>query len=344
MTKKLALAGVSLVLSLLLAEVALRALGYYGVRGADIEKLQLVDDPVVDYRRVPGLSWIENNLRYDINSRGWRDREHTFEKPATTYRILSVGDSVTNGHGVNVGDIYTKQLETFLGQNPPRKLDFEVVLVTQGALNTQQEVHLVEVEGLDYDPDLIVVGYVLNDPAEGASLGRDRQRATERSALARLKGLGERSSIVHLSYRTIQQLGWLARRTLGQAEVAGYATDDYFARLHRQPHSWQRVTEAFDRLAQLTAERQLPVLLVIFPVFYELETYAWADVHAQVAEAAASRGFLVLDLLETYRGHDPNDLQVVEGDHVHPNPLGHRLAAEAIDRFLRETLWPTEPL
>ncbi len=47
----------------------------------------------------------------------------------------------------------------------------------------------------------------------------------------------------------------------------------------------------------------------------------------------------VLDLLTAYRGHDPAELQVVEGDHVHPNVTGHRIAAEAIDRFLRSQLW-----
>ena len=311
------------------------------MRGSDIEKLQLVDDPVVDYRRLPNLSWIDNNLRYDINSRGWRDREHTFDKPPSTFRILSVGDSVTNGHGVNVEEIYTKRLEALLNESPPSpSRSYKLVLITQGALNSEQEAHLVEVEGLRYEPDLIVVGYVLNDPAEGASLRRDRERARQLSLVARLKETGQRSSLVHLLYRTGQRLAWAARRLGGRAEVAAYATDDYFLRLHREPRSWERVTRAFDRLQRVSLEHETPVLVVIFPILYELDDYAWASVHEQVAAAATERGFHVVDLLASYRGFDPNDLQVVEGDHVHPNALGHQIAAEAIDRYLRQTFWP----
>ena len=340
MKGKLLLALASLGLALAAGELALRALGYYGERGAGIEKLRLVDDPVVDYRRIPNLSWIENNLRYDINSRGWRDVEHTLAKPPSTYRILSVGDSVTNGHGVDLGEIYSKQLERLLDRDPPAPYeDAEVILITQGALNTEQEVHLVEVEGLAYRPDLILVGYVLNDPAEGASLRRDRERAQRRSAVDRLKGLGRRSSLVHLVYRAGQRLAWTARRLGGGAEVAAYATDDYFLRLHRQPRSWARVTRAFDRLRELSQRSATPVVIAIFPILHELDDYPWLEVHAQVATAASERGFHVVDLLEAYRGLDPNDLQVVEGDHVHPNPLGHRLAAEAIERHLRRNLW-----
>lgn len=343
MRAKLVLAAISLLLALAAGEMGLRVLGYYGVRGADIEKLRLVDDPTVDYRRIPNTSWISNNLRYDINSQGWRDREHPIEKPAGTYRILSVGDSVTNGHGVSVEEIYTKQLEAMLnspaGTQAPGVDRYEVVLMTQGALNTEQEVHLIEVEGISYSPDLIVVGYVLNDPAEGASLRRDRERARSRGELASLKEAAKRSSLVHLGYRTAQRAAWAIRRSRGRAEVAAYATDDYFAALHRNPASWARVTTALDRLRRISETEGIPVLVTIFPVLHDLDRYRWLDVHDLVARAATERGFHVLDLLPAYLGRDPNELQVVEGDHVHPNATGHRLAAEAIHRFLVERLW-----
>jgi lysophospholipase L1-like esterase len=339
---KLALAAFSIAIAFVVGEIGLRALGYYGVRGADVEKLRLVDDPVVDYRRFPDISWVSNNLRYDINSEGWRDREHELAKPPGTYRILSVGDSVTNGHGVESEEIYTRQLETLLNADPPSDLDYEVILITLGALNTEQEVHLAEAEGLRYDPDLIVVGYVLNDPAEGASLRRDRERARQRSMIEVIKEEAQRSSVIHLAYRTGQRLMWGARRAFGEAEVATYATDDYFARLHRSPDSWARVTGAFDRLERLSAETEVAVLVVVFPVLYDLESYPWAEAHGQVASAARERGFHVLDLLPAYQGHDPNDLQVVEGDHVHPNAAGHRIAAGAIERYLREQIRPSE--
>lgn len=343
MKARLALAAVSLLVTLLLGEVALRLSGYYGVRGAQIEKLQLVDDPVVDYRRIPNLSWIHDGRLYSINSQGWRDTEHTLDKPEGTYRILSIGDSVTNGHGIAFEEIYTKQLEANLDASPDRQHDFEVILITQGALNTEQEAYLAETEGLLYDPDLIVVGYVLNDPAEGASLRRDQERAQRATLLERVKEQAQRSSLVHLAYRSGQRLAWRLRRARGTAEVAAYATDDTFLRLHRNPKAWQRVVNGFDRLDRISTSTGIPVLVVIFPVLHDLESYAWLEVHEQVSAAAHEHGFHVLDLLPVYRGVAEGELQFVEGDHIHPGAKGHRLAAEAIETYLDQRLWSSPP-
>lgn len=338
MKRKLALAGVSLVVSLLLGEVALRALGYYGVRGAYLERIEFVDDPVLDYRRAPSRHWVKNNLRYDINSRGWRDVEHTLEKPPGTYRILSIGDSVTNGHGVNAEEIYSSRLQAGLDAEPPDDRDYEVVRITLGALNTVQAAHLAKIEGLLYSPDLVVLGYVLNDPAPGASLASDMENAHNKSWLVRLKERAEYSSLVHLSYRTLQGITWRLRQATGRAEVADYVSDDYFARLHRTPKSWQRVEIGLDQLAEVGATSGAEILVAIFPIFHDFETYGWTDLHHQVAQAAQERGFHVIDLLDAYRGLDAGTLLVVEGDHIHPNPRGHQIAADAIERYIRANL------
>ncbi len=164
--KKVLLLGASLGLACVAGEVLLRMLGYHGVRGTRIQHIRFVDDPVVDYRNVPGTSWIYNNLRYGISQHGWRDYDYSYDKPAGSFRIVVLGDSVTNGHGVNLSDIYAKQLEKKLSESGGRAVHYQVILLSIGALNTEQEVHLLELEGLKYDPDLVLVGYVLNDPEE----------------------------------------------------------------------------------------------------------------------------------------------------------------------------------
>ena len=54
---------------------------------------------------------------YKINSLGMRDREYTFKKPRGAYRILMMGDSYTEGWGVNIEDTYCKKLESLLNNN-----------------------------------------------------------------------------------------------------------------------------------------------------------------------------------------------------------------------------------
>jgi hypothetical protein len=48
-----------------------------------------------------------------------------------------------------------------------------------------------------------------------------------------------------------------------------------------------------------------------------------------------------LDLLDTFRGHDEKSLWVHPTDH-HPNEAAHALAAEAIERFVREKFLATK--
>lgn len=61
----------------------------------------------VIYQFIPDLDVRFMNVPAQTNSHGFRGRETTFEKPAATYRILGLGDSVMFGWGV-------EQDQTFL--------------------------------------------------------------------------------------------------------------------------------------------------------------------------------------------------------------------------------------
>ena len=58
--------------------------------------------------------WVMKGPEY--NSDGMRDREHAAAKPADTFRIACLGDSVTVGHGVRESATYPCILESYMGQ------------------------------------------------------------------------------------------------------------------------------------------------------------------------------------------------------------------------------------
>lgn len=341
---KLLVLFLSIVISLSGAELLLRTIGYYGLRGATLENLVLVEDDVLDYRRIPNTSWIRNNIRYDINQHGWQDYHYEYQKPENTFRIVVVGDSVTNGHGVQLDDTYAKQLERQLNNKVVSNLNYEVLALSLGALNSVQEAHLLEVEGIKYDPDLIVIGYVLNDPAPGASL-RAQRRKHER-LLPRIKGAASRSSIVHYAYKAGKRIWWKIAVVMRLEQTAEYIHQDYFSALHQDPKKWNEVVGALERIKKLSEPREVPVVLALFPILYQLDDYRWTEVHQQVRDAAEQNGIDVLDLLERFKRHRQADLQVDNGDHVHPNALGHRVAASALFDFLvsRRLLAPRDAI
>ena len=92
-----------------------------------------------------------------INSKGLRDKEYSYEKPAGTTRILVLGDSFTWGYGVETDDIFTEQLETMF--------DGSVDVINAGVTGygTDQELLFLEREGIKYSPDVVVVALASND-------------------------------------------------------------------------------------------------------------------------------------------------------------------------------------
>jgi len=97
------------------------------------------------------------------NSEGWRDRERTIERRPNTLRILVIGDSVTYGAIVGQADTYTAILERKL---QAKGVDAEVINISYGGWGTDQELEALTLEGLSYKPDLVILQFSTNDPAD----------------------------------------------------------------------------------------------------------------------------------------------------------------------------------
>jgi hypothetical protein len=93
---------------------------------------------------------------FRTNSDGLRDREYPLEKPKGITRIIALGDSFTWGWGVGDNEIYTEALESLL----PR---VEVINLGVAAFATKQEFDYLKMKGMKYDPDIVMLGFCLND-------------------------------------------------------------------------------------------------------------------------------------------------------------------------------------
>jgi len=113
-SKRLALAGISLVVALVFVEVAVRIIEPREVLREFFE----TPDPVLHHKLIPGARGRQKNMEFDapyeINSLGLRDREFPRAKPAGTKRILVLGDSFTEGVGVSGPETFSSQLQGLL--------------------------------------------------------------------------------------------------------------------------------------------------------------------------------------------------------------------------------------
>lgn len=257
----------------------------------------------------------------ETNALGFRDREREARKAPGVLRIVVLGDSVTLGHGVAVAERFTERLEVLLGQHGRR---VEVVNLGQRQYTTAQEAAVFETIGSALAPDLLIIAYVLNDPTADGHTNAFFRR--QQASLQLWPWLVERS-----------RRWWYRPRLLPDCRA-----HDYYSRMHCDADRWAASEAALDHLAARARAMHLPVLLVIFPLLERhpeasFASYPWRETHRQVGDAARRRGFTTLDLLPAFAAARPAELRAKPLDELHPNALGHRLAAEAIGRTLLDT-------
>ena len=100
-------------------------------------------------------------MRVRFNSRGLRDTEHDHPKPPNTQRVVVLGDSFVWGWGVEMEEMFSKQLERQLGDGSASR--WETINLGVSGYSTVQELVRLEVEGLRYAPDWVVLVFCHND-------------------------------------------------------------------------------------------------------------------------------------------------------------------------------------
>jgi lysophospholipase L1-like esterase len=259
-------------------------------------------------------------LTYRINSLGFRGPETTLEKPPGVFRIVGIGDSFTFGIGVRSRD-------TFLGVLQ-RRLDaafgggaYEVLNLGASGYDTAAEVSLLEHFGLQLEPDVVVLVFFPNDTGGGAAaVAFNASTPAERQPWWRAR---------------LRLVDLLMSRHERQQAVDGLVAS-YRASFREGHPGWKRARRSLVRAKRLLDRRDATLVLVIFPVLWELsDDHPFARIHETVAAFAEGVGIPVLDLLPAFRGHRGPELWA-HPNNQHPNARAHAIAGDALFAFLKE--------
>lgn len=171
---KLLLLFVSILFALLVAEVALRIVGYsnpYFYTFED-ETGWMLRPNTSGWFRKEGAAYVQ------INSAGMRDREHTLPKPANTYRIAIVGDSFAEALQVPLEQTFWHLLESKLASCPALQgRQIEVLNFGVSNYGTAQELIALRTRVWAFAPDMVVLAFT---PANDV---RNNARALEQDEL-----------------------------------------------------------------------------------------------------------------------------------------------------------------
>jgi len=166
----LLLAGVATLVSLGLAEGVLRYL-----------RARTLSRPRVEYKMEPDtlLGWVKpastvgirKNDEYEVpestNSRRLRGPEYPVAKPAGESRILLLGDSFAEAYTVPFDSSFSEVMRRGLNTDPRRPV--QVLNSGTAGWSTDQELLYFRRDGKEYDADIVVLLFYLNDVASNAS-------------------------------------------------------------------------------------------------------------------------------------------------------------------------------
>ena len=123
--------------------------------------------PELGWSMRPGAQgmWTKEGHAYaQVNAAGFRDREHALAKPAGTYRVAVIGDSVVEAFQVDMQAAFWWQLQESLRSCPAlRDREVEVLAFGVSGYGTAQQALLLESTAMRYQPDLVLLAFAGND-------------------------------------------------------------------------------------------------------------------------------------------------------------------------------------
>jgi lysophospholipase L1-like esterase len=281
-------------------------------------------------------------VHIEVNARGLRGPELPDARTPGTLRILWLGDSVTFGYGVErVVETFPYRVAETLGTQLGRP--FESVSAGVGGYAPWQEQIWLEREGWGYAPDLVVVGFVLNDLTEPLSLirygGQGEGWQLARTARGTLDRWLSSSALVGVLRGGFARLRFGGDVVQGANELEAYDVRRLVAAPDAElwQRSWRSAEVSLAAIFRGARQRGVSAALVIFPYAFQLEApEQLAAVQRRIAGVARAEGVPVLDLLPALAARREPGLFL---DASHPSPEGHAVAAELIAEFLaREAL------
>jgi len=327
-----------------------------------------VHDPVLGYRQRPGaVRTLARARRPDdrirINRYGQHDTEFPVAKAPGEFRGLMIGDSITMGDQVPYSETFSAQLEALLDRNDRRHGLHQIINTGVHGYTTYQELEVLR-ESLHFDPDFIAIGFCMNDLTEPSLIRRGVREGTDyhgvaaaagpiRGYLLNETGFGRLAEALRARSRT--RAGERYRESQAVRRVAALAADD-----PEVSEAWRAVTSDLESMYALAKERNLDVVLLIFPFTFQLAEPSLQRPQEILREHAARHGVAAIDFTPLFaeriyrdralvsllreHGYGPDALERVflpqtrryflDGDHL--SKAGHGVVAERLLEHLTE--------
>lgn len=272
----------------------------------------------------PGIRYFWPDwVNYPLNKFGHRDREFLIPKESKVYRILLLGDSFTEGAGLSREQTFGRKLQAQLNNYLAGSASVEVYNLGHCGWNTQEEVALLEKQGDQLEPNLVILGYVFNDSETHPLVVPYYVEPNWGKRLSELF-LHRHGSYAYYLIQSTIELFPKNFRDIHSFYESQHAEDQI---------GWVNVKKSIERYKQWLNERNIEGIAVIWPMF----TSSWKNnitadrLHTQVADAFTNLNVPIIDLRNTpdFIASDYRKLAISSYD-SHPNEVANQIVSRIL--------------
>lgn len=330
--KKLALSFVSLVVVLFAAEIFARLCepGPFSF----LDRSPYDPAPGMDHITKVNFAGRWDGSWYETDSLGLRGSELHPTLTADEYRVLAIGDSCTFGKGVNESETWPRQFEHLLAAKLPTGHRALVANAGVNGYSAKQYLEVIRQRGAQLKPNLIVVGYNLNDfPNQTKALdesihqGKGNLRAAIPYDLRNFLGRFAMFRWMRATYYVMNR-----ERDFAAAEAMASAVK---TQGKRNPDRVAREIEHLEGMASAAREMNAQLCVFLFP--YESQVYLESyDTSAVdwLKGLCDERHIPFIGMIDEFRARarteTPPKKLFLRGDRYHPNPEGYGLVAAKV--------------
>ncbi|MFC1514920.1 SGNH/GDSL hydrolase family protein [Candidatus Omnitrophota bacterium] len=294
-------------------------------RSAQGRLYQISNDKELLYEHIANVPGMTNSL-------GLRDYEYNVKKNKDIFRIVVLGDSITEAMYLpDMAQTFENILEQKLNSALSGQGKHEVINLGVGGYNASQEARYFQVKGLPLKPDLLIIGFYINDIASYVRLLREDNY---------FKIIFLEPNIPYVLDLPFND--FLFKRSYLYLMI-NKGLSNFLMRIQRadlikyRNIAEEKAVDAYKMIGRLCRRNKIPVLVVIFPRLVEFSNYENTFQHEWIKRIAINNQWKYLDLLKVYRRYDVEYLKFAVDDDLHPNAVGHRIAADAIYEYLLES-------
>ncbi len=297
------------------------------------------------------------------NYLGFRDKDHSFNKPNDTYRILLLGDSLTYGPGVNTDETYPKKFEKILNKEYKNK---KIEIINMGMIfyGPEQYYNLYEEYGKKYNPDLVVVSYhLLTDPYDAYEYDLNRKSYFYKSipdfVPYKVNQFLKEKSLLYRAFLS-GYYGWANRQQVNVEKIVFNGKNNryqYDTQLNTSSPSmkkgWEISEKYMNLLINSAKSNNSKISVIIFPTPAQIlpnewekmkkegylsdqRLYSQSKTREKMLQLCRKYSWKCLDLQDPFRKSKNIDKLFLKKD-IHLTGYGNEITANALLNYLKQS-------